>query len=299
LHLSRGARHPYVAVGQYPAIQQLKTLMQGQSIPTTTTTLTDAQLALLREIGSCMRAEFERRCRTTTPEVRGLIGDGRLLWGEGVQNTLEKKDVPAKRNFRKAAVLTWMAAERLARTSPEAANVLAAESLAFAGLATYLQGRTAVDLERRKKLMLRAEDLVSTAEVSLKGHTSVAVEYSSDIISVGVANAFNRQTSAARASADSDAMSGQWATVAVERSGRASPSWSITGTLASSSCGSERGVDQPEPSTQSGPRSPVDAWGLKRSSSVSAMALTRTAIPAEDSSRPVQRQPPRARAFTL
>ena len=174
-------------------------------MPTTTTTLTDAQLAQLSEVNRWMRTEFERCYGTTEPAIRGLIGEGRSLWDEGVRNVLEKKRDDAKQNFRKAAVLTWEAAERLALTSPEEASRLAAESLAFEGLATSMRAQAAVGLERRKRLMIEAENLVSTAEVSLKGRRSVAVAFSSDIISARMSTVFNTRTSATVASPSSDA----------------------------------------------------------------------------------------------
>jgi hypothetical protein len=175
------------------------------------------QRVQLSEIFECMRAEFERCYRTTTPEVRGLIGDGRSLWEDGVRNILVKNCADAKQNFRQAAILTWQAAERSARTSPEDANRLAAESLAFEGLATCMRARAAVGLERRKKLMLEAEGLVSTADISLKGLTSYAIKYSSDIVSIGVSKAFDARISETGASQSPDTTRSEGLAAAVAR----------------------------------------------------------------------------------
>ena len=75
---------------------------------------------------------------------------GAIALGRGRTGRVGEKSDDAKQNFRKAAVLTWEAAERLALTSPEDANRLAAESLAFEGLATSMRARAAVGLERTK-----------------------------------------------------------------------------------------------------------------------------------------------------
>jgi len=234
------------------------------------------------------------------PEVRDLIEEGRLLWADGAHNLFEKAYVNAAENFGRAAVLTWSAAELVASKSPKDASCLAAESLAFEGLATCMRGRAEVDLDHRKRLMQEAAGLVSTADTALKGRSSVAVGFAGAITSAGMLNAFNGRVAGTGASRESSAMRMVAAAGSMERDDEARASSPLPRAALSSSYDTASGADQRPPHTASATAGIVEAWGFQRSRPIGAMGAVRTAAPAEvGRSSPGQRQPPRARAQTL
>jgi len=169
-----------------------------------------------------------------------------LLWADGAQNMCEKAYANAAENFGKAAPLTWSAAEQLASKSPQDARCLAAESLAFEGLATSMRGRAEVDPEHRNRLMQEAAGLVSTAKAAVEGRSSVAIGFAG-AVSAGMLDAGNGRA-AAQSSPNTASASG--GVVAAWDSRRPFP----TGVIGAAKNDAVAGLDRSSPGQRQPPR---------------------------------------------